>query len=489
MLPWPKRPVIYEINTPVWLHDLSLKYQQPIDLGKVPPEIWDSLGSLGIDAVWFMGVWERSPAGIRVSLQNQNLLADFRRALPDFTEKDNQGSAYCIRNYAADAGLGGPGGLADARGRLAERGIRLLLDFVPNHVAWDHPWVSEHPEFFIPGDAKDLARDPVSFAERGGKIFACGRDPYFPAWEDVVQVNAFHPGFRRAAAETVSGIAAQCDGVRCDMAMLLMNKVFRSTWGPRAGNPPSADYWPELIQSVRQAYPHFLFLAEAYWDLEWELQQQGFDYCYDKRLYDRLVQENGESLRLHLCADLAYQNNLVRFIENHDEPRAAAKFSPLKERAAAVTFATLPGAKLFYEGQLEGRKVRPPVFLGRRPSEPVNSELQAFYQNLLRIIRRPLFREGEWRLCERSGWPDNRSYLDLIAWCWKKEGERALVIVNLSGSSAQARVQVPWTELSGRKCRVFDEFTREVFDRDGGEMQSPGLFVDLPPWGVHFFRF
>jgi hypothetical protein len=289
--------------------------------------------------------------------------------------------------------------------------------------------------------------------------------------------------------ETVSGIAAQSDGIRCDMAMLLMNKVFQCTWGRRAGAPPTADYWPEVIREIRRAYPHFLFMAEAYWDLEWELQQQGFDYCYDKRLYDRLVHDNGESFRLHLCADLAYQDKLVRFIENHDEPRAASKFSPLKERAAAVAFATLPGAKLFYEGQMEGRKIRPPVFLGRRPPEPADPELQTFYKNLLRVIRRPVFREGEWRLCERSGWPDNRSYLDLIAWCWKREGDRSLVIVNLSGSSAQARVQIPWTELSGRKCRVFDEFTREAFDRDGGEMQSPGLFVDLPPWGVHFFRF
>ena len=201
------------------------------------------------------------------------------------------------------------------------------------------------------------------------------------------------------------------------------------------------------------------------------------------------IHDNGESLRLHLCADLAYQDKLVRFIENHDEPRAASKFPPLMERAAAVAFAAIPGAKLFHEGQLEGRKVRPPVFLERRPPEPVDSDLQAFYKNLLRVIRRPVFQEGEWRLCERSGWPDNRSYLNLIAWCWRREGERSLVIVNLSGSSAQARVQLSWNELAGRKWRLFDEFTREVYERDGGEMQSPGLFMDLPPWGVHFFRF
>jgi len=273
------------------------------------------------------------------------------------------------------------------------------------------------------------------------------------------------------------------------MAMLLTNKVFACTWGQRAGKQPAVDYWPEVIQEVRQASPHFLFMAEAYWDLEWELQQQGFDFCYDKKLYDRLALENGENVRLHLCADLAYQNRLVRFIENHDEPRAAAMFSPLKARAAAVTFATLPGAKLFHEGQMEGRKVRPPVFLARRPPEAADPELSSFYRNLLRLIHRPVFREGEWRLCERSGWPDNRSYLNLAAWCWRREGERYLVIVNLSGGSSQGRVQLSWSEVAGRKWRLFDEFTRESYERHGGEMLSPGLFVDLPPWGVHFFRF
>ena len=113
-------------------------------------------------------------------------------------------------------------------------------------------------------------------------------------------------------------------------------------------------------------------------DLGRSLQQHGFDFCYDKRLYDRLEHDSAESVRLHLCADAAYQNKLLRFIENHDEPRAAATFSPAKERAAAVTTSTQLGARLFQEGQFEGRKTRLPVFLGRRPYEPVEAQLQDF---------------------------------------------------------------------------------------------------------------
>src|SRR6185503_19167528 len=255
-------------------------------------ETWDALASYGFDAVWFMGVWERSPAGVAISLQNDGLMAEFRRVLPDFTVQDNVGSAYCVRDYRVDARLGGPEGLAHARRELAERGMRLILDFVPNHVAADHPWATTHPAYFIQGNAGDLTEKPGEFLRVGDHVLACGRDPYFPPWQDVLQLNAFSPDLRKAAAETVLSIADQCDGMRCDMAMLLLNQIFERTWGVRAGAKPQTEYWREVIGTVKQRHPGTLFMAEAYWDLEWELQQQGFDLCYDKRLYDRLEHEN-----------------------------------------------------------------------------------------------------------------------------------------------------------------------------------------------------
>ena len=230
-------------------------------------------------------------------------------------------------------------------------------------------------------------------------------------------------------------------------------------------------------------------MAEAYWDMEWELQQQGFDYCYDKRLYDRLAHDPAETVRQHLLADLSYQKKLVRFTENHDEPRAAATFSPPRSRVAAVTIATLPGAKLFHEGQFEGRKVKLPVPLGRRPGEPVNSNLQAFYRNLLRAVAEPVFRAGEWRLGERRGWPDNSSYLNLVAWCWRLGEDRRLIVVNLSDTRSQGFVFLPWEDLAGEPWRLSEVFNGEVYDRDGNEILESGLFVDLEPWQFHFFRF
>jgi len=486
MAQWPQYPTMYEINTWVWLVEISRKLGRTVDLGSVPTTEWDAIASRGFDAVWLMGVWERSPAGIAIANRNSGLLADFRRALPDFRTYDNVGSPYCVRQYVADKHLGGTAGLVAARQELAKRGVRLLLDFVPNHVAPDHPWVDEHLEYFIHGSSRDAQNSPGSYIEVHDRFLACGRDPYFPAWPDVLQLNAFEAGLRQGVVETLANIAGQCDGVRCDMAMLLLNDVFERTWGLRAGQRPATEYWDDVIPPVKRAHPEFLFIAEAYWDMEWQLQQHGFDFCYDKRLYDRLEHEGGESARLHLCADLGYQRKLLRFLENHDEPRAASAFPEAKEMAAAVVTSTLPGARMFHEGQFEGRKVRLPVFLGRRPDEPVDTGLLEFYNKLLKAIDAPVFRDGEWQLCERSGWPDNASFLNLVAWGWVKDDARYLVVVNLSEKKSDGEVRVPFA--AGKTWVLTDLMSGVSYERDGGEMLSPGLYVELEGRGYNLFQ-
>lgn len=489
MAPWPQHPTIYEINTWVWLHELNQHSRRAITLRNVPMKVWDSLASYGVDAVWFMGVWERSEAGLAISMRNENLLGEFRRVLPDFTEQDNIGSAYCVRNYQVDQRLGGAEGLELARRRLADRGIRLILDFVPNHVAPDHRWSIEHPEYFIQGDSRDLGERPGEFLKVGDHVLACGRDPYFPPWQDVLQLNAFHPDLRKAATDTILSIAGQCDGMRCDMAMLLLNQIFERTWAGRTGTRPQTEYWREVIGVAKQRYPDTLFMAEAYWDLEWELQQQGFDYCYDKRLFDRLEHDKAESIRLHLCADSDYQKRLVRFIENHDEPRAATTFPSAKSRAAAVTVSTLQGAVLFHDGQFEGRRVKLPVFLRRRPEEPTDHSLKDFYKKLLRAIGRDDFKEGRWQLCERTGWPDNQSYVNLVGWCLLHERSHYLVVVNYSDTPSQGRIWLPESALHDQRWRMTDVLSGTVFEREGAEVRQSGLYVELEAWGVHLLKF
>lgn len=481
----PNEPVIYEINTWAWLHELSLRHGAAITLAGVPDAEWDAVAAWGADAIWLMGVWERSAAGITIAKANAALMDEFRHALPDLRDEDIIGSAYCIRRYEVDDRIGGRAGLALAREALRRRGVGLILDFVPNHVAPDHPWAFDHPSYFILGDSADLERAPAEFLRVGHSVIARGRDPYFAPWADVAQLNAFDPGLRAASVATLAEIASQCDGVRCDMAMLFMSDIFAQTWGERAGPAPAEEYWTEVIGAVGRSHPDFIWIAEAYWDKEWALQQLGFDYCYDKRLYDRLTNDGPAEVAGHLQADPGYQRGLVRFIENHDEQRAAATFGPARHRAAAVTAATQLGARLFHEGQFEGHPVRLPVFLGRRPVAAPDLKLQAFYRRLLGALRAEPFRAGQWRLCDPAGWADNESAGRLVAWAWVAPAAWALVVVNLSDTPSQGRVALGWDGIAGRTWSLADALSGERYERDGSRMAAEGLHIDLPAWGAH----
>ena len=196
---------------------------------------------------------------------------------------------------------------------------------------------------------------------------------------------------------------------------------------------------------------------------------------------------DASAVRGHLQADLSYQSRLVRFLENHDEPRIASCLLADPEKAAAVAIATLPGATLWYEGQFEGRRVRPPVFLSRRPDEPPDVELADWYRRLLAAVAGHQVRAGTWRLLEAGGWPDNQSCRNLATWSWAGDGhgDSHLVVVNLSGQPAQARIPLDWPDLPGRGWQLTDILSQSMFERDRGELASPGLFVDLGPLQFH----
>ena len=196
---------------------------------------------------------------------------------------------------------------------------------------------------------------PPSFVEIHGAVFACGRDPYFPAWPDVLQLNAFDPGLRQAPYYPARTSPEQCDGVRCDMAMLLLNAVFERTWGGRAGPTPATDYWASSrSRRSSRRIPDFLFIAEAYWDLEWELQQQGFDFCYDKRLYDRLEHDDAENVRLHLCAERAYQEGWSASSRTMTSRGRQRRFMARRLEPRRLRRRRLPGARLLPRRAVRG---------------------------------------------------------------------------------------------------------------------------------------
>jgi hypothetical protein len=316
------------------------------------------------------------------------------------------------------------------------------------------------------------------------RVIAHGRDPYFPGWTDTLQLNYGNPATQAAMTDELRRIAGQCDGVRCDMAMLVLPDIFESTWGLRA-----EPFWPRATGSVRERFPDFLFMAEVYWDREWTMLQQGFDYAYDKRLYDRLRAGEARAVRGHLQAGLDYQSRLARFLENHDEPRAAATLpAGMHEAAALVTYLT-PGLRFFHQGQFEGRRKRISPHLVRGPAEPVNETLRGFYNELLTVLRRPVVRDGDWRLLDCiAAWDGNWTHDCIIAWCWQGRGsERVLAAVNYSDHRSQGYVRLPWSDLAG-SVRFADLMSPASYDRDGADLAARGLYLDLPPWGRHVFE-
>jgi len=484
----PRYPSLFQINTRLRISELEAELGRPATLDDIPDAELDQLAADGFDLVWFLGVWQTGEAARRVSATNAGWLEDYRRALPDFRESDVCGSCFAIRDYRVHADFGGDAALARLRERLRTRGLRMILDFVPNHMAPDHPWVTEHPDWFVGGNRDLLAAQPQNYARvttgAGERILAYGRDPYFDGWPDTFQLNYANPAVPDAMRGELRRIAAQCDGVRCDMAMLVLPEVFERTWGES-----SAPFWETAIAEVRAEVPGFLFLAEVYWDLEWALQQQGFDYTYDKRLYDRLEHDTAGAVRGHLCAGLDFQDHLARFLENHDEPRAAATFELEKHRAAAVVTFLTPGLRFFHQGQREGKRVRVPVHLGRGPDEPRDETIASFYESLLRCLNAPAFRDGHWQLLEtRAGWETNESWEAFIVFSWTGPGDsRRLVAVNYAAHWSQCHVTLPWTDLEGRAWRLQDLTGPDVYDRDGDDLARRGLYLDMPAWAFHVF--
>jgi hypothetical protein len=485
----PRYPSLYQINTRVRLTELSRALGRAATLDDFDDAELDRLAALGFDWIWLLSVWQTGPAGQRVSRSQPDWRREFERTLPDLRDEDIAGSGFAVRAYSVSAALGGDAALARLRERLRQRGLKLMLDFVPNHVALDHPWVDAHPEFFISGSAAELASAPQNWCrlrtKGGSQILAHGRDPYFDGWPDTLQLNYGKAQLQQAVIGELQRIATQCDGLRCDMAMLLLPEVFERTWGQRC-----QPFWPKALAAVRQAQRDFFFMAEVYWDLEWALQQQGFDGCYDKRLYDRLCAQQARPVREHLQAGLDYQDRLVRFLENHDEPRAAATFAPEIHAAAALITYCTPGLRFLHQGQLEGSRVRVSPHLVRAPQEPVDAAIARFYARLLGALRHQALRDGLWSLLDCSeAWSGNASSGQFIAWHWRGPGEAWLcAAVNYAAQPGQCFVRLPLQQLEGRALCFKDLLGPAEYQRSGDDLLQRGLYLDLPPWGHHLFE-
>ncbi len=483
---WPADPVIYELNTAAWLHDVGSRAGATTTLADVPAGgvgPGDAAGRRRRVADGRVGAQPgRRPAGARVGRAGG--VVPRRAARPRRRRRDRLGVLHPpLRGRRPLRRSRGPRrGPGRARPSVA---CGCSSTSCPTTSPPTTRWLTEHPEYFVQGTADDLAARSGGFLAVGDAVIARGRDPYFPPWPDVAQLNAFAPGLRQAAADTLIDIAEQADGVRCDMAMLLLNDVFARTWGERAGAVPEHEYWTEVIGAVRAAHPRLRVRRRGVLGpgvgppaarLRLLLRQAALRPPDPRRTRRRFAATSTPTSTTS-AAWCASSRTTTSRVPPPSSP-------PAQERAAAVAIATLPGATLWHEGQFEGWRVRLPVFLGRRPDEPIDEELRALPPRLIAaaadaaprrlgaVRARPA---GPRTAATTSSWPGRGP---------TTTSDRSSSI-NFADAPASARIHLPWDDLAGRTWRLDDLLAGEQFERDGTEMAAEGLYVQLAPWEFH----
>jgi glycosidase len=458
--------IIYELNARVY--------------GKKFNEITNdellNLIDLGFDWLWLMGIWRPSEAG---------------KAIAQKIEPDFEASPYAIVDYQVNPDLGGEEALKDLVGRAHQLGLKIMADFVPNHMAPDSPLINSNPEFFIhhnPDLRDENPRD--NFLHPSGRYLAYGRDPYFPGWSDTAQLDYVTPSLRTHQINELKRLATLVDGLRCDMAMLVLREQIKNQWFPKIDwdtfnqHMPN-EFWSEAISQVKQINPNFIFMAEVYWDKEPYLQQLGFDLTYDKKLYDLLEHASGNELVNYLQnVPNEYLSRSVHFLENHDEPRAAERFGNRQKPSAILSYSVL-GVPFVHQGQMEGFKEKLPVQRVKPLKQETKDEvLQKFYQQLLYIVKDPIFRNGEMlTLGMQSG---------VILVRRQYEGRTILVGADIfnAPSGGSPAISIPLMHLKyspDTKIRILDHWTGQTVEliknENGNLLLLPAAIASWPETG------
>jgi len=479
-------PLLYQANIRLILNNLSEKLGRQATLDDFPDEELQELRRQGFDWLYLICLWETGQAEAKLANGYESLRAEARQKL-GADKRTLCGSCFAISGYNVPGIWGSREALLRFKERLNRMGLKLMLDFIPNHVGISHPWGRSHPEYFITPDAEKTHQKPEDFYHIPGTslIYAHGRDPYFPPWSDTLQLNYASPALQTAQQEELLKLSEVCDGLRCDMAMLALPEVFQRVWGLTA-----QPFWPEALAQVKAWRPDFVFLAEVYWGLEKELQTQGFDYTYDKTLYDRL--RDGPAVRVsdQLRAEQGFIQRQAHFLENHDEPRAATVFPHEKHLAAAVISFTLPGLRFFFDGQLQGHKQHIPMQFCHAPTEQGDPYVDAFYARLMGVVKDISHQPGSFQLIEPHTLGNDQTFKNFLAFTWLDEtGSRWLTAVNYAEWSGQCMLALTFPEMASE--RHVPRIQLEPLNNPPGALtqQDGALSLHLRPRGFLVFQF
>eukprot|EP00727_Mastigamoeba_balamuthi_P007160 m51a1_g3064 putative alpha-amylase family protein (521) ;mRNA; r:1006465-1012739 len=455
-------------------------------LRDIPLERFDELRARGIDVIYLLGAWQLGTVGPQLDKAQRE---SFRSILPDVTDDDIIGSPFAVYEYTCNPGHGNDTDILWLRDRLHERNLALWLDFVPNHSALDSPWVSNNIDFYVraPKD-QSPPYNPRKYYSNGVAYGNCPNSDN--PWTDVAQLNYWNPDTRQLMVEKLMHVAALADGIRCDVAYILMNYLFEQAWGKELSSwgysKPADEFWPVAIQKVKSKYPNVKFMAEVYDGHEQEMQDQGFDYTYDKSVLDLLRAANRDGIRSFVKDKSAsYLLHSAHFIENHDEDRAVATLgSWQKADAAALVSFTIPGLRFHWHGQWKGLKYKLDVHLRRSYNEPAVPEVEEFYRKFTRIMISPAFRDGKWTYVGAFGNDSPR----MLAWRWSSGSDKRIVVINFSDQKAAGNVVL--SDVQGSGNVVIEEVWSGVkYTRNADDMRTTGLSVVVDAWSAQIFAY
>ncbi len=395
---WMPRVVMLAKNVFVWLNQLSKKYQRDIyRLDHIPDEELDRLASWNINALWLIGLWERSAASKKIKQFCGN-----PEAAP---------SAYSLYDYVIAEQLGGEQAFENLKYRCAKRHIRLSSDMVPNHTGLFSKWILERPDYFIQAPnspypsytftGPDLSDDSHYQIRIEDKYYAKtdaavvfqlidnwsgqiryiyhGNDGTNMPWNDTAQLNLLLPEVRESLIQTIMHVARKTPIIRFDAAMTLAKKHFSRLWYPQPGHggaiPSRSDYalsyeafnkvfpeefWREVVDRINTEMPHTLLLAEAFWLMEgYFVRSLGMHRVYNSAFMHMFMKEENDKYRDLITNTLEFNPEIlkryVNFMSNPDEETAVNQFGKGdKYFGVAVMMITLPGLPMFAHGQIEG---------------------------------------------------------------------------------------------------------------------------------------
>jgi glycosidase len=485
---WMARTVLIAKSTYVWLDQLSRVHSRAITrLDQIPDEELHALAQRGFNALWLIGLWERSPASQRIKRLCGN--------------PEAVASAYSLYDYRIAADLGGAGAYEALRDRARAHGIRLASDMVPNHMGIDSPWVIEHPEWFLALPASPFAayRFEGPNLSDDGRVEVKIEDHYYDRsdaavvfrrvdrwtgdtrfvyhgndgtsfpWNDTAQLDFTKADVREAVIQTILRVARQFPVIRFDAAMTLAKQHFQRLWFPRPGHGgaiPSraerslsqaqfdaampAEFWREVVDRVAAEAPGTLLLAEAFWLMEgYFVRTLGMHRVYNSAFMIMLRDEDNAQYRLvmknTLEFDPAILERYVNFMNNPDERTAVDQFGTGDKYFGVCTLmATIPGLPMFGHGQVEGFTERYGMEYRRAyHDERPDGELVGRHQRQIAPLlhRRELFaRAGGFYLYDfftDDGWVNE----DVFAYSNCHGGERALVVYHNRDASTQGWIR------------------------------------------------